>query len=61
MTLLEGGAKMHVQIVQNQMDFTRLGVNLPGQKLHECHKIRLGPSARRCNFAVAGFGFHRDE
>ena len=52
---------MRVQVVQNQMDFARLGVNLQGQKLHKGDKIGLGPPTRHLHLAVAGFGFHRDE
>src|SRR5207249_12107219 len=40
---LEAGAEMGVQVVQNQMDFARLGVDVQRQELHKGHKVRLGP------------------
>ena len=52
---------MRVQIVQDQMEFAHLGIDLPCQIPHEFHKVLLGPPASHFHLAVAGLGLHRHE
>jgi hypothetical protein len=59
--LFEGGAKVGVQVVQDQMDFARLGIDLQRQVSDKFHKIRLGPPPGHLHLAMTRLGFHCHE